>query len=63
MNRQTWTNEKQYLSMVNGMEEANGLLCALCAWREKTMHLMFECKQYSEPLWKLLENRNQRNFK
>jgi hypothetical protein len=24
MNRQTWTNEKQYLSMVNGMEEANG---------------------------------------
>jgi hypothetical protein len=26
MNRQTWTNEKRYLSVVDGMEETNGPL-------------------------------------
>jgi hypothetical protein len=55
MNRQTWTNEKQYLSMADGMEEPNGSLCTLCGRPENTMHLMFKCEQYSEPLWKLLE--------
>jgi hypothetical protein len=55
MNRQTWTNEKRYLGMADSMEEANGPLCALCRGLANTMHLMFECKQYSEPLWKLLE--------
>ena len=55
MNRQIWTNEKQYLSTVDGVDAANGPSCALCGGRENTMHLMFECEQYSEPLWKELE--------
>jgi hypothetical protein len=55
MNRQIWTNEKQYLSTVDGVEGANGPSCTLCGIRENTMHLMFECEQYSEPLWKTLE--------
>jgi hypothetical protein len=56
MNRQTWTNEKQFLSGMDGMDESNEPSCALCGERENTMHLMFECEHYSEPLWKLLEN-------
>ena len=58
MNRQIWTNEKQYLSTVDGVDAANGPSCALCGGRENTMHLMFECEQYSEPLWKELEGIN-----
>ncbi len=54
--RQSWTNKKQFWSIADGMDGANGPLCALCSGRENTMHLMFECKQYSEPIWKLLEN-------
>jgi hypothetical protein len=33
-----------------------GLLCSLRRGPENTMHIMFECEQYSEPVWKLLEN-------
>jgi hypothetical protein len=52
MNRQVWTNEKNYLSRDGepGGERPDGL-CKLCGRRENTMHLMFECSSYSEPLW------------
>jgi hypothetical protein len=56
MNRQTWTNEKRFLSRMDDVDVPNELSCTLCGGRENTMHLMFECEQYSEPLWKLLEN-------
>jgi hypothetical protein len=56
MNRQVWTNEKSSLSGIGGgpgevhPEDA----CKLCGVKENTMHLMFECGEYSEPLWKTL---------
>jgi hypothetical protein len=56
MNRQVWTNEKSSLSGIGGgpgevhPEDA----CKLCGVKENTMHLMFECEKYSEPLWKTL---------
>jgi hypothetical protein len=28
--------------------------CKLCGVKENTMHLMFECEKYSEPLWATL---------
>ena len=55
MNRQVWTNEKSFLS---GQGRAEGRLddnCKLCGRKENTMHLLFECESYSEPLWTLLE--------
>jgi hypothetical protein len=57
MNRQIWTNQKNLLSRKGepGGEEIDGL-CKLCRERENTMHLMFECTSYSEPLWTLVEN-------
>jgi hypothetical protein len=57
MNRQVWTNEKNYLSRDGepGGEGPDGL-CKLCGRRENTIHLMFECSNYSEPLWVILEN-------
>jgi hypothetical protein len=51
-----WTNEKSSLSGIGGgpggehPEDA----CKLCGIKESTMHLMFECGGYSEPLWKAL---------
>jgi hypothetical protein len=56
MNRQVWTNEKSSLSGIGGdpggehPEDA----CKLCGIKESTMHLMFECGEYSKPLWKAL---------
>jgi hypothetical protein len=56
MNRQVWTNEKSSLSGIGGgpgevpPEDA----CKLCGVKENTMHLMFECETYSEPLWTTL---------
>jgi hypothetical protein len=55
MNRQTWTNEKQFLRMADRTDATNGLSCALCGVQDNTMHLLFECEQYSKPIWKLLE--------
>jgi hypothetical protein len=53
MNR---TNEKGFLSTVDDMDAPGRSSCALCGGRENIMQLMFECEQYSEPLWKLLKN-------
>jgi hypothetical protein len=57
MNRQIWTNQKNVLSRERepGGDETDGL-CKLCRERETTMHLMFECSSYSEPLWTLVGN-------
>jgi hypothetical protein len=55
MNRQTWTYENQYLSMVGPGEGHLQPNCWLCGWRENTLHLIFECEKYSEPLWNILE--------
>jgi hypothetical protein len=54
MNRQIWTNQKRYLSTTNAPEEQASTLCALCGEVENIMHLLFECAQYSEPLWELV---------
>ena len=51
LNRQIWTNLKQNLS---GGDEEVSALCNLCGQIENTMHLMFECERYSEPLWRIL---------
>jgi hypothetical protein len=53
MNRQVWTNEKSSLSGIGGGlgEEPPGDACKLCGKKENTMHFMFECEKYSEPLW------------
>ncbi len=53
MNRQIWTNQKRHLSMTNAEEQASAL-CALCSEVENTMHLLFECVRFSEPLWELV---------
>ena len=29
--------------------------CRLCGRRENTLHLIFECEKYSEPLWNILK--------
>jgi hypothetical protein len=43
--------------MAGGMDtEKNVPSCALCGGQENVMHLMFECGQYSLPIWKLLKN-------
>jgi hypothetical protein len=54
MNRQIWTNQKRSLSTA-GQEEMQDSACKLCGRQENTMHLMFECEKYSEPLWETLE--------
>jgi hypothetical protein len=56
MNRQVWTNEKSSLSRIGGGPEGEHPedACKLCGTKENTMHLMFECGRYSEPLWKAL---------
>ena len=51
LNRQIWTNLKQNLS---GGEEEALASCNLCGQVENTMHMMFECEQYSEPMWRIL---------
>jgi hypothetical protein len=56
MNRQIWTNEKSFLSRQRGLIERVNDNCKLCERRENTMHLLFECDKYSEPLWALTEN-------
>ncbi len=56
MNRQIWTNEKSFLSRQRGMEERVNDNCKLCEQKENTMHLLFECKKYSELLWALTES-------
>ncbi len=57
MNRQIWTNQKNSLSRA-GEPGGAGLdgLCKLCRGRENTMHLMFECSNYSKLLWAIVEN-------
>jgi hypothetical protein len=56
MNRQIWTNEKSFLSRQGGAIERANDNCKLCERKENTMHLLFECEKYSEPLWALTEN-------
>jgi hypothetical protein len=56
MNRQIWTNEKSFLSRQGGAIERVNDNCKLCERKENTMHLLFECEKYSEPLWALTEN-------
>jgi hypothetical protein len=56
MNRQVWTNEKNFLSRDGGQgREQLDDSCKLCGIKENTMHLMFECENYSEPLWATTE--------
>jgi hypothetical protein len=65
LNRQIWTNvkESQVTREEEGGEgEAGGGggdirqgKCPLCQGTENTMHLMFECPVYSEPIWGELE--------
>jgi len=59
MNRQIWTNVKQYLSgggAGGDGEDPDNANCLLCGNMENTMHLMFECEQYSEKIWKGLSD-------
>jgi hypothetical protein len=58
MNRQVWTNEKSALSGVGGGPggEHPEDTCKLCGAKENTMHLMFECERYSEPLWAVVSD-------
>jgi hypothetical protein len=53
MNIKVWTNVKRYNSRAD--QEAKEGRCKICNDRENTMHLMFECERYSEPLWNTLE--------
>jgi hypothetical protein len=57
MNKQVWTNEKNFLSR-NGGQGGEQLddSSKLCGNEEDTMYLMFECGNYSEPLWATTEN-------
>jgi hypothetical protein len=55
MNRQIWTNIKQFYSTAGG-EEQSRPECTLCGMPETTTHFMFECEEYSEPLWTKLES-------
>jgi hypothetical protein len=54
MNRQIWTNKKQYLSAGNTERVVNEK-CNLCDQVETTMHLLFECTKCAEPLWNIVE--------
>jgi hypothetical protein len=55
MNRQIWTNQKWSKGMAerHGVQENPG--CKLCGRVENTMHLLFDCEKYSEPLWTMFE--------
>jgi hypothetical protein len=57
MNRQVWTNQKQHLSTVQRGpdEEQASDKCVHCEQIENTLHLLFECEKYAEPLWQLLK--------
>jgi len=52
MNRQAWTNQKQYKSGVDGGGSQG--LCTLCGSVENTHHLLFECEEYAEIFWRIL---------
>ena len=52
MNRQIWTNVKE--AMLARAEEGEEGRCGLCGRQETTMHLMFECEEYSEKVWRQL---------
>jgi hypothetical protein len=58
MNRQVWTSEKSALSGVGGGPggEYPEDTCKLCRVKENTMHLMFTCEKYSEPLWAVVSD-------
>jgi hypothetical protein len=53
LNRTLWTNMKQHLSSREGGDE-HSADCYLCGRSENTTHLIFECEQYSEKVWKNL---------
>jgi len=53
MNRQIWTNSKQYLSRGGELGgDPSDADCPLCGETENTMHLLFECQAYSEKVGK-----------
>jgi hypothetical protein len=54
MNRQIWTNEKQYLCAGNNERVVNKK-CNLYDQVETTMHLLFGCTKCAEPLWNIVE--------
>ena len=57
MNRQVWTNAKQYLSRGGELEgDPSDDDCPICGEIENTMHLLFECQVYSEKIWKALSD-------
>ena len=56
INQQTWTNLKQHISTMDREAGPDNAACGLCNVRENTMHLLFDCEKYSEPLWHELGN-------
>lgn len=56
LNRTIWTNLKTALSNRNEMDDNIDDTCHLCLHQENTMHLLFECEKYSQPLWDILED-------
>ena len=54
MNRQIWTNKKQYLRMGEA-GQAGEVECRLCGRVETTQRLMAECEEYSERMWEVFE--------
>jgi len=53
LNRQTWTNNKWYLSQ-RGEGGDRSKQCTLCGATENTQHMIFECPEYSEIVWEVI---------
>ena len=54
MNRQIWTNEKNYKTNRNRNIEGEDSSCALCNEVENTQHLIFACLRYSSEYWEIV---------
>ncbi len=52
-NRQIWTTQKRHPSTATADDQVSAL-CTIFGEVENTMHLLFECAQYSELLWELV---------
>ena len=50
------TNLKQHLSSRGRGEEVTTADCQLCHRPENTLHIVFECENYSEKIWQALGN-------
>ena len=53
LNRQIWTNQKEFWK-TSAIEESSNQ-CTLCGGVQNTMHLLFECPEYSELAWEGLK--------